>query len=131
MIGRIKPMKKNILVVEDNKDMQEIYSEILSGQYNITQAYTLKEAEQALQKKKPDLIILDIIIPGNMVVPEHKDGEFYTKLRTLKEYKDIPVILVSVLYPSDSINEEHRTAWIGKPFNQKDLLSEIDKFLTE
>ncbi|MCM8776322.1 MAG: response regulator [Candidatus Omnitrophica bacterium] len=83
--------EKTILIVDDDEDLQILYGLYLRGEsYRIERAYNGQEALEKVEKNKPDLIILDIIMPV-------MDGEeFFTKLRVEKNIRDIPVIVASV-----------------------------------
>jgi len=57
-------MKKKILVVEDEESLRLLYEEELTSEgYEVFSAGNGKEAIQQLEKGKPDLIILDIVMP--------------------------------------------------------------------
>ena len=57
-------MKKKILVVEDEEGLRLLYEEELKGEgYEVLTAKNGKEAIQQLEAEKPDLIILDIVMP--------------------------------------------------------------------
>ncbi len=57
-------MKKKILVVEDEESLRLLYEEELQGEgYEVLTAGNGREAVQQLEKEKPDLIILDIVMP--------------------------------------------------------------------
>jgi CheY-like chemotaxis protein len=79
---------KKILVVDDEENIRFLYKEELEDQgYQVTVAATAEEASEKIREDKPDLITLDIKMPGI-------DGiEFMRKLK--EERKDIPVILCS------------------------------------
>jgi CheY-like chemotaxis protein len=57
-------MKKKILIVEDEEGLRLLYEEELEAEgYEVFTASNGKEAIQKLEEKKPDLIILDIVMP--------------------------------------------------------------------
>jgi len=57
-------MKKKILIVEDEEGLRLLYEEELKAEgYEVLTAQNGKEAIQKLEKRKPDLIILDIVMP--------------------------------------------------------------------
>lgn len=57
-------MKKKVLVVEDDDGLRDLYKEELEDEgYEVLTAKNGKEALQALGKEKPDLIVLDIVMP--------------------------------------------------------------------
>ena len=73
-----------ILIIDDDAHINEIVSKALKADgYNVLQAYSGTEALMMLSKSKPDLILLDLMLPG-------LSGE-----QVLPEIKDIPVIVVS------------------------------------
>jgi len=79
---------KKILVVDDEENIRLLYKEELEDHgYQVTVAATADEAMKKILEDKPDIITLDIKMPG-------MDGiEFMRKLK--EERKDIPVILCS------------------------------------
>ena len=80
-----------IMIVDDDEDLHTLYGLYLQGEsFKIVRAFNGKEALDMVEKEKPDLIVLDMIMPV-------MDGEeFFTKLRTEKHIKDVPVIIASV-----------------------------------
>ncbi len=87
-----KNFKKTILLVEDEDDLREIYKTKLRLEgYRVITAASGVEAIDLVMHQKPDLILLDVILP-------QKDG--FTVLKELKsntKTKDIPVIIFSNL----------------------------------
>lgn len=80
------PMKEKILVVEDEEGLRLLYEEELKAEgYEILTAQNGKEAIQQLEEKKPDLIILDIVMPV-------MDG-METLGRIVGRERKIPIIL--------------------------------------
>src|SRR6266542_4381090 len=86
-------MAKVILLVEDDLDIQRVYSEKLKMEgYEVSLAIDPPHALQLVEEVKPNLILLDIMMPGTM------NG--FDMLRHLKEdqrYKNIPVICLTNL----------------------------------
>ncbi len=81
-----------ILVVEDDKFLREMISRKLDKEgYEVIQAMDGEKGEEAIKKEKPDLVLLDLILPGI-------DG-FEVLERTKKdpELSEIPVIILSNL----------------------------------
>lgn len=57
-------MKKKVLIVDDDKGLRDLYKEELEEErYEVLTANNGKEALQKLGKEKPDLIVLDIVMP--------------------------------------------------------------------
>ncbi len=83
-------MAKKILIVEDEKRFQEMYSMMLGDKdYNLFFAFDGDEAMQKLEHNKPDLIILDMIM--DMVTGD----TFFLHLKGLDDLADIPVVIIS------------------------------------
>ena len=79
-------MKKKILVVDDEEGLRLLYKEVLEAEgYEVLTAQNGREALQQLDQEKPDLIILDIVMPV-------MDG-LETLGRILGKDRKIPVIL--------------------------------------
>src|SRR3990172_10633813 len=83
-------MSKTILIVEDEKAFQDLYT-VMFGEtdYNIIRAYDADEAMTKLEEEKPDLIILDILL--DLVTGD----TFFLHLKQTSEYARIPVIIAS------------------------------------
>lgn len=80
---------KSIVVIEDNQDNRLLVSSLLSEFYSITEYATGFEAISGLQNFVPDLILLDISLPG-------MDGvEVLLQLRNDRRFKKIPVIALT------------------------------------
>ncbi|HBR04337.1 MAG TPA: DNA-binding response regulator, partial [Lachnospiraceae bacterium] len=74
----------NILIIDDDVSINEMVSEALMNEgYSVEKAYSGTEALLLLEKTCPDLILLDLMLPG-------LSGE-----KLLPKIKDIPVIVVS------------------------------------
>ena len=57
-------MSKNVLLVEDEPDLNETISFNLDSEgYEVTSVFNGKDALNAIEKKKPDLILLDLMLP--------------------------------------------------------------------
>jgi len=77
---------KKILVVEDNESQRLLYrDELTEAGYEVILAANGKEALKQLDEAKPDLVVLDIVMPV-------MDG-LEVLGRIIREYKDVPIIL--------------------------------------
>ncbi|MDU1892998.1 MAG: two-component regulator propeller domain-containing protein [Dysgonomonas sp.] len=87
----LTPKKQTILIVEDNGDLQNFLNYSLQDLYNITIANDGLEAWQIIQKKMPDLVISDIMMP-------EMDGlELCRLIKSTFETSHTPVILLTSL----------------------------------
>lgn len=120
-------MTKKILIVEDDIDFQDIYSLYLQGEsFQVLKAFDGNEALACLEKEKPDLIILDLIMPI-------MDGEeFYVRFRKREAWASIPVIVASVneKLPPRIAERGGVSAVLKKPFDIDQLLEKIHTILS-
>jgi acyl carrier protein len=87
-------MAKHILVIDDDKELVEIYRRALvRAGYEVSYAYNGKEGLEKLKEGHLDLIVLDL------KMPTMSGDEFLRFLRSTPEFKDIKVLVISsVLY---------------------------------
>jgi PleD family two-component response regulator len=117
-----------ILIIEDDRTTIKIIAHILE-QYNFKVEYA-QDAEEGLKmafKLKPDLILLDIMLPG-------MDGfQTLSKLQTAEETTRIPVIILSSLSGEKDILkglENGATDYVLKPFSPQILFFKIKKIMS-
>ena len=107
----------HILIIDDDEHISGMLSEALTAEgYTISAAYSGTEALMLLSKEKPDLILLDLMLPG-------LNGE-----KLLPQIKAIPVIIVSAKTDvADKVELLLGGAadYITKPFNMQELLARI------
>jgi DNA-binding response OmpR family regulator len=119
--------KKNILVIEDDPDMNTIYTRILGENYNVLVSTETKDARKKLEENKVDLILLDIILPG-------ESGEdFLEWLKKTPKYSHIEVLIVSIqMSILDEIKKDFPDVKsVSKPFQIGDLLGAVKNKLGE
>lgn len=106
-----------ILIIEDDTDISNLMVKALNNAgYRCTQAFSGTEALLVLSKSKPDLVLLDLTLPG-------LNGE-----DVLPQIKGIPVIVVSAKVDVDNKVDlllGGAADYITKPFNTKELLARI------
>ena len=83
---------KYILVVDDDPDLVETVSMNLESKgYEVGKAYDGVEAEESIQEKRPDLIVLDVMMP-------RKNGyELCDQLKNDDAMKDIPILMLTAV----------------------------------
>jgi len=107
-------VKKKLLVVDDTPENLIILYKILRKEYEVLGANSGKEALLALAENRPDLILLDVMMP-------EMDGlEVCRILKDDSRYRDIPVIFVTAL--SDEVDESRgfkagAVDFLSKPVN--------------
>jgi len=89
---------KKILIVEDDKFLRElIVRKLKEENFNITEAIDGEEGIKKIKEEKPDLILLDLILPGI-------DGfEVLSKMKEDMSLSQIPVIILSNLGQKDDV----------------------------
>ena len=122
-------MKKRILVVEDQDDNRQIIRDLLSAKgYELIEATTGEEGLNLATTGKPDLILMDIQLPG-------MDGyEVTRRIKANPELNAIPIIVVT----SYALSGDDKKAfdagcngYVTKPFSPRVLLAKIREFLPE
>ena len=120
--------EKKILIVDDDEDLHTLYGLYLRGEsFQIVRATNGKQGLEMVEQEKPDLIVLDMIMPV-------MDGEeFFTKLRTEKRHLDIPVIIASVndKIPQKLFDLGNVYATLKKPFTIETLVAKIQEALAK
>ena len=118
--------KKTILVVDDEPPIVQVVGDLLKQQgYKVMEATSGKETLEILKKSKPDLILLDIMMPG-------MDGwDVVEKIKSNKNLEKIPIVfLTAKIDPiSRSMGSLASTDYITKPFDNKDLIRRVKNII--
>ena len=120
-------MKGRILVVDDEADIVDLTMLILEQQgYSVISASNGDDAIEKAASEKPDLILLDLLMPG-------KDGlEVCRILKRNENTSRIPIIVSSTfseLGHQRKALEAGAVAYLGKPFNFEVMSAEIENAL--
>lgn len=122
-------MRKKILVVDDNKSVVEVLKlnfDLLG--YDVRVAYDGDEAERAILAERPEIVILDVMMPK-------KNG--YAVCRDLKknaETEKIPVILLTAKNLKEDVYwgyDSGADAYVTKPYEPRQLESLVEQLLKE
>lgn len=116
---------KHILLVDDEKALLDLLQTILQeeGYTNIVKAKNMGEALNSFYEFKPDIIILDIMLP---------DGDGFQFLSKIRKLSDVPVLFLSA---KDAMNDQYQGFSLGaddyitKPFLPKDLVLRLQAVL--
>jgi len=131
----MKPVKPLILIVDDDMDyLYQMKIRLEKFGFDVIQAESQKEAEEIIEKTKPSLAILDLMM-------ENEDSGFILCYKMKKKYADVPIIIATAVAAetgiSFDVNDENNRKWIKADcFLEKgirgDLLkAEIDKLLSK
>ena len=118
---------KNILVVEDDPGIKELISFNLSNQgHQVFEANNGELGIEKARKKLPDLILLDLMLPGIHGL------DVCRIIKADQETKDIPIIMVTAMGQEEDIVKGLETGaddYITKPFSIKVLLARVSAVL--
>ncbi|PKO93441.1 MAG: two-component system response regulator KdpE [Betaproteobacteria bacterium HGW-Betaproteobacteria-1] len=112
--------RNRALIVEDDKAISQFLASSLTGLgLDTAIAHTIEQALQSFKAKKPQLMILDLELP---------DGDGKDLLRQVREYSDIPIIVLSARQ-----SEQEKVAcfnlgaddYLAKPFGIQELLARV------
>ena len=124
MAERIRP---TVLVVDDDEFQHKIVSKILENEnYHLVFAAGGVEALSVLRKTRPDLILMDVMMPG-------MDGlEVMRQMQTVPRLAGIPVIMITGKGEKNTVTESLKagaTDFMVKPFARDTLLGKVAKVL--
>jgi two-component system cell cycle response regulator DivK len=119
---------KTVLIVEDNEKNMKLARDVLQAKgYATLEAVTGEEGVRLAKEKAPDLVLMDIQLPGINGI------EAFRQLRADARTASIPVVaLTASVTPADrnQIKQAGFSAFLGKPINLKEFLDTV-KRLTE
>ena len=117
--------KQHVLVVDDDPDLVEsVTMKLESNDFRVTKAYDGVEAWERIKEDRPDLILLDVMMPrkdGYMVCDELKKDD---------QYKDITVVLLTAV--GDAVTTTQYTHFGGKTTLAEDFIPkpiDLDKLM--
>jgi CheY-like chemotaxis protein len=119
--------RKKILLVDDSSTVLMMEKMLLAGcGYDIVVARDGEEGVQKALSERPDLILLDLIMPK-------VDGvEALRRIRALPEISATPIIMVTTRSESETVESSYKTGcndYINKPINNAELLAKVRGFL--
>src|SRR5512135_479722 len=118
-------MKKKILVIDDEADIREIVrTYLIDDGFDVIEAANGQDGILIAQKEHPDLILLDIMMPGinGFEVAKHLKDDPNTS--------DIPIVILSIL-GQDSHYRQGILDYVAKPFKQEDLIATVHKIFEQ
>jgi two-component system alkaline phosphatase synthesis response regulator PhoP len=128
----------DILIIDDDKDLVNSIEIILQTKnYQVRSAFNGKEGYSKIEKKIPDLILLDV-----MMATDTEGFDLAYKLKENPKYRDIPIIMITSFTQKmaeqgpESFQHILGEAWpvssfLEKPVDPEVLLSMVDKILSE
>ena len=127
--------KKSILIADDDSDyLYQLSFYLQKAGYSVITADSQKEAEKIIQREKPDLAILDLMM-------ENEDSGFILSHKIRRKYPDVPIIIATADSSETGITfglkSDEDKQWIKadlyleKGVNPDTLLNEIKKLLNK
>ena len=123
---------KYILIVDDDPDLVETVSMMLESKgYEVGKAYDGIEGEEAIKKRRPDVLVLDVMMP-------RKNGyQLCKELKSNKWTQEIPVVLLTAVgeaVPTTSYSHAEGMAveaedFIPKPVDAATLVEAVERLL--
>jgi two-component system cell cycle response regulator len=117
---------KRVLIVDNDNSMRQIIKDSLAGQFDVIEAKHGHEAVRFADSKKPNLILLDIELPGLSGI------EVCKRLKATSHTKNIPVILISSHSRKEQIIvglQAGADDYLTKPFSPQEVLSRVNAHL--
>jgi DNA-binding response OmpR family regulator len=125
-------MGKYVLIVDDDPDMVETVGMMLESKgYEVGKAYDGVEGEESIRKRRPDLVVLDVMMP-------RKNGYVLcSELKKSKETKEIPIILLTAVgeavrtttYSHADGKAMEAEDYIPKPVDPQVLIESIERLV--
>ena len=118
--------RRRVLVVDDDPVVRRIVLELLNSRYTVITASTGVQLPELLKKHKPDLVILDVMLPWV------NGFELCRILKTNSQGQDVPVLFLTGCKEKEDLltgKEVGASAYLTKPFYAKDLYREVDRLL--
>jgi len=119
------PKQKKILVVDDERHIVRLVQVNLERQgYQVVSAFDGREALKKVESERPDLIVLDVMMP-------HMDGfEVLKRLKSDDKTKDIPVVMLTAKAQDADVFRGWASGvdcYLTKPFNPIELLTFVKR----
>jgi DNA-binding response OmpR family regulator len=120
-------MIKRILVLDDNQDILDIVKEALSYEkFEVKITSSSNHIIEALQRYKPDLVILDYKLNG-----PKKGDDICREIKADSKLCSLPVIICSAYLNTNNLSTCGCDATIAKPFGLQELLDKVNALLPQ
>lgn len=120
-------IKKKILIIDDEEGFANTVKLNLeqTGRYEVRTETKAKQGISAAKEFRPDLILLDVIMP------DLDGGEVCSQLQSEPGLKDIPVVFLTAIVKEDEVGKKEGFIgghpFISKPIGKEDLIRQIEK----
>ncbi len=121
---RLKNTQSKVLIIDDSSTVRLMLRMILENRsYGVIEAASAKEGLEMIKNDKPDMVILDLVLPdmhGSKVLEKIKSGP---------KYIDLPVLVLSGSEPSEVMSKVYKLGasdFVKKPFVYEEILLKVD-----
>lgn len=115
-----------VILADDNADMRTYITRVLAGKYQVLSFGDGQTALENIQQQPPALVISDVMMP-------YLDGfELLAAIRTMPEFQELPVILLSARAGEEAEIEGLRAGaddYLVKPFSARELVARVESLL--
>jgi two-component system response regulator VicR len=128
LFGRRQRPGYRILIVDDSVSTADMYAKMLATtrRYEISVCYDGFEAGMNVERERPDLILLDLLLPGI-------DGfRICTMVKENPEYKRIKILVITGSATAENLQrvlESGADGWLAKPVGVYELIDKVEKVL--
>lgn len=115
-----------VLVCDDDDGLRELMKVTLAPDYRIVEAVDGEQALAALAAHRPDVVLLDVMLPG------YSGLQVLEAMRDDEALRDVPVIVVSAWQTPEDQESARRAganAFLGKPFELEELTGCVAKLI--
>jgi CheY-like chemotaxis protein len=124
---------KKILIIDDDRELRDVMTTVLSSAYECREAGSKKEGLAVLKTYKPDLVILDV-----MMESINAGFEAAREIKSNRKFKNVKIMVITNVdrkMGMDFKSEAGDTSWlpvddyIVKPIDPKALISKVQKLI--
>lgn len=125
--SRVEKLRPLVLVVDDDEFQCSLLAKLLaSARYELAFAHSASEAFTALHKRRPDLILMDVLLPD-------LDGvEMTRRLKRQSPYAAVPIVMITGQSAREVVAASLQAGavdFVVKPFEREILLEKVEKYL--
>ena len=123
--GQSSPRRPTVLVVEDDSALRQFLCTALSDEFDVTGAVSGEEAVELARRLKPDVVLLDVMLPGLSGL------DVVREIRSDADLKDTPVLVMtafSEIEPDHAV-EAGADRFLTKPFDLEELTAAVKDLL--
>ena len=120
MSNQLGPARAKVLIVEDDDELRSVVAQCLSGAgFAVMQAATGAAAVEAARVLRPDVLVVDLMLPdsGGLGVAR--------AVRSLRGLREVPVLFTTALSNPELLYSLESSPVLFKPFSRADLLRQV------